>query len=159
LTIPASFRRVKKPTPSSIPIGFPHARYYTEWDLITWHPYGVLDDKLVDEVVAFTQTQEQVATAPPFNRFTDFSGLTKVRLQIGHVFKVAKERSAAHRDLPPVKSAFYCDKLVGLGMARMIEALMKGSSIHVRAFRDRAAAAKWLGVPVENLSDDDRRLP
>jgi hypothetical protein len=150
---------VKKPAPSSIPLAFPYARYHPEWDLITWHPRGVLDDKLADEVAAFAQTQEQVVTAPPFNRYTDLSGLTKLRLQIGHVFRLAEERSASHRDLPPVKSAFFCDKIVGFGVARMFEALMEGSSIHVRAFRDRAAAAEWLGVPLEILSENEQPLP
>src|SRR4051812_588574 len=122
-------------SPSSIPIGFPHARYHPEWELISWHPRGVLDDRLVDEIHAFIQRQEQVATAPPFNRFMDLSTLKEVRLQIGHVFKVAEERKEAGQNLAPVKSAFYCDKVVGFGMARMYEALMEGSSIQVRTFR------------------------
>ena len=147
------------PTPSSIPLGFPHARYHSAWELITWHPRGVLDDKLVDEIVDFMQVQEHVVTAPPFHRFADLSRLTEVHLKIGHVFKVAEERSAAHRDLSPVKSAFFCDKVVGFGIARMYEALMEDSSIQVRAFRDRAAAAEWLGVPLEILSEDDRQQP
>ena len=31
---------------------------------------------------------------------------------------------------------------------------MQGAVIHVRAFRDRAAAAEWLGVPVELLQPE-----
>jgi hypothetical protein len=142
------------PTPASIALGFPHARYYPAHELITWHPRGVLDDNLLDEIATFAQHLEQVASAPPFNRFADFSGLTNIRLQIGHVFKVAEERSDAFRDLAPVKSAFFCDKIVGFGIARMYETLMEGSSIQVRAFRDRELAAGWLGVPLEILSED-----
>jgi hypothetical protein len=52
-----------------------------------------------------------------------------------------------------VKSAFFCDKFVGFGMARMYEALMEGSSIDARAFRDRAEAAAFLGVPQQVLED------
>lgn len=143
------------PTPSSISLGFPHAHYHAAWELITWHPRGLLDDALVDEIVEFVQIQEQVVSAPPFHRFTDFSGLIEVRLQIGHVFKVAKERSAALSGLSPVKSAFFCDKAVGFGFAKMYETLMEGSSIDARAFRSRSVAAEWLGVPVEILSEDD----
>jgi hypothetical protein len=149
---------MKSAKPSSIPLGFPGVRYHEEWELITLHPKGLLDDKLVDEIVDFILVQEHVVTAPPFHRFTDLSGLKEIRLKVGHVFKVAEERSAAHRGLPPVKSAFFCDKIVGFGIARMYEALMEGSSIHVRAFRDRAAAAEWLGVPVEVVIEDDRKL-
>ena len=142
--------------PSPIPLGFPHASYHAKWELITWHPRGVLDDKLLDEIVAFAEVQEQVATAPPFHRFTDFNGLTEIRLQIGHVFQVAIERSAVQGDFPPVKSAFFCDKIVGFGVARMYEALMEGSFIQVRAFRDRAEAAEWIGVPLEILVEDEQ---
>ncbi len=121
---------------------------------MTWHPRGVLDDPLLDEIAAFVQAQEQVTTAQPFNRFTDFSGLMEIRLQIGHVFKVAETRIRAHADLAPVKSAFFCDKFVGFGIAQLYETLMEGSSIQVRAFCDRTAAAEWLGVPVEVLLGD-----
>lgn len=139
---------------SSILIGFPRARYHPEWELITWHPRGVLDDKLVDEIVAFAEIQERVTTAPPFNRFTDLSGLTDIRLKVGHLFEVAEKRRAATHGRPSVKSAFFCDKMVGFGIARMYEALMEGSSIHARSFRDRQAAAEWLEVPLEALLEE-----
>jgi hypothetical protein len=41
----------------------------------------------------------------------------------------------------------------------MYEELTEGSSIQVRAFRDRAAAAEWLGVPFDILSEDAQPLP
>src|SRR5436190_9698636 len=118
---------MKKHSSSSIPLGFPDAHYHDEWELITWHPRGVLDDDRMDQTVEFIQVQEQVVKAPPFNRYTDLSKLTEVRLKIGHVFKLAEERGADHRGLPPVKSAFFCDKIVGSGIARMYEALMEGT--------------------------------
>jgi hypothetical protein len=147
-----ALNRVKQPTPSSILIGFPHARYHPAWELITWHPQGVLDDALLDRIAAFIEIQEQVVTAPPFNRFADLSGLTDIRVRIGHVFEVAERRRQDRFGMKPVKSAFYCDKIVGFGIARMYEALMEGSSVEVRAFRERAAAAEWLEVPGEVLS-------
>lgn len=134
--------------------GFPHARYIPEFNLITWHPLGVLDDKLVDEILAFVEVEERVVSVPPFNRYTDLSGLTEIRLKVGHMFAMAKMRESESHDLPSVKSAFYCDKVVGFGIARMYEALMKDSSILVRAFRKRAAAGEWLGVPQDVLSGD-----
>jgi hypothetical protein len=134
-------------------IGFPHASYHPEWRLMTWHPHGTLDDAALDQILTFTQTMEQLADSP-FDRYIDFNGLREIRVQIGHVFDVAEHRSVETAGLASVKSAFCCDKVVGLGMARMYEALMAGSSIQVRAFRERAAAAHWLGVPEQVLVED-----
>lgn len=120
--------------------------------LVTWHPRGTLDDALLDELSYFTQTLEQLAESP-FHRYTNLSGLRDIRLKIGHIFEIAEERKAAHAGLPPVKSAFVCDKVVGFGIARMYEALMEGSSIDVRAFKKAEEAADWLGVPPHILED------
>jgi len=129
-------------------------RFHAGHRLVTWHPCGVLDDELLDEIAYFTETLEHIA-AGPFDRFTDLSGLTEIHLKLGHIFVVADQRKVAHFGLPAVKSAFYCQKFVGFGIARIYEALMEGSSIDARAFRDRAAAAAFLGVPEQLLEDTD----
>jgi hypothetical protein len=41
----------------------------------------------------------------------------------------------------------------------MYESLMKETLIDARAFRDRATAAVWLGVPGEILKLEDRPAP
>ena len=87
-------------------------RFHAENRLVTWHPRGILDDALVDEIAYFTQTLEYLSEAP-FDRFIDLSGLSEIRLQIGHVFNIAKERRSDTEEMPPVRSAFYCDKFVG----------------------------------------------
>jgi hypothetical protein len=51
---------------------------------------------------------------------------------------------------------FYGRATVGLGIARMYESLVQGATIQVRAFRERAAAAEWLSVPLEILGPDAR---
>jgi hypothetical protein len=142
-------------TPASIALQFPQTRYHPAEELITWHPVGLLDDELLDKIMEFIRIQEEIEEAPPFDRFADLSHLTSIRLQLGHVFKIAAERTAASRGRRVVKSAIVCDKVVGFGIARMYETLMEGSSIQVRAFRDRAAAAEWLAVPLEALSEDE----
>jgi hypothetical protein len=130
----------------------PDTRYYPEWRLLTWHPRGLFDDALADKIIAVIGSEERLEEVP-FHRYTDFSGLTHVRLKVGHVFQIAKNRRGA---LELVKSAFFSDTTVGLGIARMYEALMEEAIIHVRAFRERAAAAEWLGVPLEILQPDAR---
>jgi hypothetical protein len=130
----------------------PHTRYHPEWRLFTWHPRGLFDDALADKIVALLVAEESAGEVP-FHRYTDLSGLTHIRLKIGHVFEIAKQR----RDVPePVKAAFFSDTTVGLGIARMYEALMEGAMIQVRAFRERGVAADWLGVPLEILRPGPR---
>ncbi|HMG06819.1 MAG TPA: hypothetical protein VK581_15280 [Chthoniobacterales bacterium] len=135
-------------------IGPPHLRYYPVYRLAAWQPHGVLSDLLLDEIAAWILGTEKVARLP-FNRFIDLSQLTLIRLTINHIFTVAGERRAKYAGQTPVKSAFFCDKVVGFGVARMYEALMAGSFIRARAFRKRAAAAAWLEVPVEVLELKD----
>ena len=130
----------------------PYTRYYPEWRLLTWHPRGLFDDALADKIVGLIGSEERVEQVP-FHRYADFSGLTHIRLKIGHVFDVAKQRSAVRE---PVKSAFFSDTIVGFGIARMYEALMEEAMIQVRAFRERPAAAEWLGVPLEILQPSPR---
>ena len=125
----------------------PGARYHPEWRLLTWHPRGLLDDALADKIVAVITCEERIEQVP-FHRYADFSGLTHIRLKVGHVFDIAKQRRGVSE---PVKSAFFSDTVVGLGIARMFEALMEGATIQVRAFRERAAAAEWLSVPLKIL--------
>ena len=131
---------------------FPHTRYYPEWRLLTWHPRGLFDDALADKIIGAVGSEERVEQVP-FHRYTDFSGLTHIRLKVGHVFDVAKLRRVVAE---PVKSAFFSDTTVGLGIARMYEALMEEATIEVRAFRERAVAAEWLGVPLEILQPGPR---
>jgi hypothetical protein len=129
-----------------------HTHYRADWHLFTWHPRGIMDDALADEIVGIVESQELFQDAP-FNRYTDFSGLTNIQLKIGHVFQVAERRREANE---PAKSAFFADTTVGFGIARMYEELMKAAPIQVRAFRNRAEAAEWLGVPTEMLQPDSR---
>jgi hypothetical protein len=124
-------------------------RYYPESRLVTWHPRGVLDDELADRIVEFLEFQESVSDVP-FHRYTDFNGFTKIQLNIDHVFQIAAHRRTAYEG-GPVKSAFFSDWMIGLGIARLYEELMRGGPIDVRTFRTREAAAEWLDVPVSIL--------
>jgi hypothetical protein len=58
-----------------------------------------------------------------------------------------------------VTSASSNEDWVGFGIARMYESLMKETPIDARAFRDRATAAIWLGVPAEILKLEDKPAP
>jgi hypothetical protein len=59
--------------------------------------------------------------------------------------------SAAPR--PAVKSAFYVTNPVRTHYAKLHAVLTDYSPLHVALFTDRATATKWLGVPLEALSE------
>ena len=82
-----------------------------------------------------------------------------VAVRTSHVFEFARKRAEQFAGVTPVKSALFSEDWVGFGIARMYESLMKETPIDARAFRDRATAAVWLGVPAEILKLEDRPAP
>ena len=96
---------------------------------------------------------------PPLKRFVDLSRLTEVAVRTSHVFEFARKRAEQFAGVTPVKSAFFSEDWIGFGIACMYEGLMKGTPIDARAFRDRATAAVWLGVPAEILKLEDKPAP
>ena len=123
---------------------FPDTRYYPRFKLTTWHPRGILDKALADKIVAFVESEEYIQDAP-FDRYTDFSGITKVKVRFEYILETARHRSFVRQ---PVKSAFFADNPATFEVARLYEGLMSDAiMIHVQAFSDRKAAAEWLEVP------------
>lgn len=144
-----------KPLAASIVEAFPHARYHPDWRLVTWHPEGLLDDYHADRVVQFLECEERIA-GNSFDRYTDMSRYTRIHLSLDHVFEIARRRRRGFRGRP-VKSAFFAVRLITLSIARMYQELMLGAPIHVGVFRDRNAAADWLGVPAGVLSPPEKK--
>jgi hypothetical protein len=124
---------------------FPYARFHADWNLVTWFPEGVLDNEAADRVVEFLESEAEIEGSS-FHRYTDMTGHTRIQIGLDHVVRLARRRRQGYKG-PPVKSAFYAVRLISLSVARMYQELMEGSRIEVRAFRDRDAAAEWLGVP------------
>src|SRR3954470_10426303 len=133
--------------PAVIRKAFPRTWYYPQWHLVQWYPQGVLNEVFADQILQFVEMEERIQDAP-FDRFTDFSGLSDVRLSTSHVFQTARRRIIAKQ---PVKSAFFANRTISFSIAQMYERLMSGAMIEVRAFDDRAAAAEWLAVPLDVL--------
>jgi hypothetical protein len=117
--------------------------------LLIWQPEGVFDEELGNRMLEFMEREERTGTQP-FHRYADLTRITDIRLRFGHTFQVAERRKALYPG-KPVKAAIYCEWVVGYGLARMYEALMEGGPIEVRVFRERDAAAEWLGVPLSYL--------
>ena len=141
------------PTSRILP-GPVHLRHYPAHTLVAWRPEGVLDDGLMDAIGEWLYATERAV--PSFHRFVDLDRISTVAVRTSHVFDFARKRTEQFGGLRPVKSVVFSEDWVGFGIARMYESLMEGASIEVRAFRDRAKAAEWLGVPAEVLKLEDK---
>jgi hypothetical protein len=146
------------PLPASRMIPGPaDLRHYPAHNLVAWQPQGILDDRLLDEIGEWVCHIERVLA--PFNRFVDLSRLTKVAVRTNHVFNFARKRAEQYAGVSPLKSALFSENWVAFGVAQLYENLMKETPIDARAFRDRATAAAWLGVPAEILKLEDKPGP
>ena len=131
----------------------PHLRYCAAHRLIAWQPHRVLDDRLLARIDTWLLATEDVSS--PCNRFIDFSRLTNVSLPIGQPSNIVPKIAGQPDRTGPVKCALFCDKPIGFAIARLYQTLTRPSLVEVRAFRDRAAVAKWLDVPAHLLSRID----
>jgi len=128
-----------------------HVLFRKELSLILWKPRGILDEVLVNEIVAFIEAVERRASKS-LNRFSDLSGLDAVDLNFKFVFHVALDRRLSAAPKPAVKSAFYVTSPATTHYIKLHAMLTDYSPLDVSLFTDRAAAAKWLGVPGEALT-------
>jgi hypothetical protein len=128
-----------------------HVLFRKDLSLLVWKPRGVMDESTVNEMVAFIEAVEK-RNSKPLNRFSDVSALDAVDLNFNFVFHVALGRRLSAKRRPAVKSAFYVTSSDTVHYAKLHAMLTDYSPLHVALFTDRAAAAKWLGVPLEALA-------
>jgi hypothetical protein len=126
-----------------------HVLFRKDLSLMLWKPHGVLDEVIVNEIVAFIDIAEE--RAKPFNRFADLSALDMVDLNFKFVFHIGLHRRLASAPHSPVKSAFYVTNSESAHYAKLHAMLTDYSTLEVALFTEREAAAKWLYVPVEVL--------
>jgi hypothetical protein len=137
--------------------GPPFLRYYPANRLVAWQPQGTLDDLTLDQIAEWLVDIEKASL--PFKRFVDFSQLTAVAVRTRHLFALARKRAEQFTGVEPVRTALFCDEWVGFGIARLYESLMENTRNEVPAFRDRARAAEWLGIPANVLALKDEPTP
>ena len=128
-----------------------HVSFRKDLALLLWQPHGILDEAIVSEMVAFIDAAEARASAP-FNRFCDTTVLDAVDLNFKFVFHVALHRRLVYARHPPTKSAFWVTSPATAHYAKLHAMLTDYSPLEVALFTETAAAAKWLGVPVEALT-------
>jgi hypothetical protein len=128
----------------------PDVQFHEGVRLLVWRPRGVLNEVALKHIRELIGDLEATSNEP-FNRFTDGQALDAIDLNFRHVFDFALFRRLSYVGRPPVKSAILVSSLTLAHYSKLHEMLTRGSSIKVRIFEEREAAAKWLGVPVELL--------
>jgi hypothetical protein len=132
-------------------------RYYPAHRLIAWQPQGTLDDLMLGQIADWLVGIEKATL--PLKRFIDLNQLTSVAVSTRHVFEFARKRAELFTGVEPVRTALFSDDWVAFGIARLYESLMQDTLIEVRAFRNLAWAAKWLGIAVDVLTLKDEPAP
>ena len=125
-------------------------RFHEDVRLLVWTPRGVLDEAALKHIRTLLGDLEATSDQP-FNRFTDSQALEAIDLNFRYVFDFALFRRLSYARRPPVKSAILVGSLALAHYSKLHEVMTRHSSIKVRIFEERAAAAQWLGVPVELL--------
>ena len=126
-------------------------QFHEDVRLLVWRPRGVLNEAALEHILSFIGDLE-ASSEIPFNRFTDTTAVEAIDLNFKYVFHVALFRRLAYAGRSPVRSAILVTSFTAAHYSKLHEMLTRGSSIKVRIFEEREAAAKWLGVPVELLA-------
>jgi hypothetical protein len=128
----------------------PDVTFHEAHGLFVWKPRGVLKEAAINKIIVLVG-EEEATFGKPFNRFTDMSSVDSVDLNFKFIFHVALYRRLSYAGRPKVKSAFYVCTPAAAHYAKLHAILTDYSPLNVALFEERAAAAKWLGVPVEAL--------
>lgn len=124
--------------------------FHHDLHLMVFRPQGVLTEKRVMKDIGFLEAAEDQSKRP-FNRFTDVSKADVTNLQFRDVLRISLHRRLKYASGPPVKSAFYVTTEEAARVVRTHALLTEHSPLLVRMFEEIPAAAKWLGVSVEDL--------
>jgi hypothetical protein len=129
----------------------PDIQFHEDVRLLVWRPHGVLNEAALKHIMTLLEGIEATSNEP-FNRFTDGQALDAIDLNFRYVFDFALFRRLSYAGRPPVKSAILVSSLTLARYSKLHELLTRGSSIKVRIFEERKAAALWLRVPIELLT-------
>jgi hypothetical protein len=128
----------------------PDVYFQPEFELLLWKPRGVLNEKVINKIIAFIRDEEAKSDASK-RRFIDSTGLTAVELNFRYVFHVALYRRMSRQGRPCIKSAFLIKDPGFEHYFKLHAVLTDHSSLQVQLFQDEQAAAKWLDVSIESL--------
>lgn len=109
--------------------------------LFVWRPRGVLDEAILNKVLAFVVAQEG-RFGRPFDRFTDLSMLDAVDLTFKYVFHFALYRRLSRLGRETLKSAVLATDPEVLRHVKLHALVTDRSPLKVRIFKEYEAAAK-----------------
>ena len=121
-----------------------------EVGLLLWTPRGILDEKAVNQILAFIR-EEEAQTDGNELRFIDTTALTAVELNFRYVFHVALYRRMSRQGRRSLKSAFLIKDQAFDHYFKLHALLTDHSPLQVRRFENKDAAAKWLNVSINSL--------
>src|SRR5260370_17687762 len=114
--------------------------------LFIWRPRGVLNEAVVNKILAFIADQEG-KFGRSFNRFTDLSALDAVDLTFKYVFHVALYRRLSRAGRETVNSAFLVTDPQIAHYIKLHTILTDHSPLTGAYFKEPASAARHLSVP------------
>lgn len=120
--------------------------------LFIWHPRGVLNEAILNKILAYATAQEG-RFGRPFNRFTDLSLIDAVDLTFKYVFHFALYRRLSRIGREPIKSAILVTSPEVARYVKLHVLVTDRSPLQVKMFKNYGAAAKWLDVSVELLRE------
>lgn len=134
----------------------PDIEFLEDVPLFIYKPRGLLDEASVTRAVKIL-TDLEAMLKEPFNRFSDTSAIDRVELNYQYVIQVSLYRVLSYAGRPPVKSAILATDLTVGHYFQLHAIITQESPISVRIFQQREDAAKWLGVPLERLTQNSAR--
>lgn len=129
----------------------PETEFHEDIRLFIYRPRGVLDEVEVSRTVNVLADLEAKQRAP-FNRFCDTSAIDRIELNYRYVIQVSLYRVLSYADRPAVKSAILAPDTNVAHYFQLHAIITKDSPIHVRIFQEIEGVAKWLDLPLEQLS-------
>ena len=133
----------------------PEIEFHEDIRLFVYKPRGLLDEVEVSRVVNILGELEK-NQKEPFNRFSDTSAIERLELNYHYVIQVSLYRVMTYADRPPVKSAMLATDSTVAHYFQLHAIITKDSPISVRIFQEREEVAKWLGVPLQRLTETSR---
>jgi len=131
----------------------PDVEFHKDIPLVIHRPRGLLNEAAVNKIIRVIGELE-FSMNRPFHRFADTLEADAVDLNFHYILHVSLYRRLSYSGRPPVKTAILATDKAMIHYAKLHAMMTQGSSIKVRIFQERAAAAKWLGVPVDLLSNE-----
>jgi len=128
----------------------PDLEFLEDIGLLIWRPHGLLNETSVNKVVSVLADLEAEMKVP-FDRYADTLEADEVELNFRYIIHVSLYRRLTYSGRPPVKSAILATDSTIIHYAKLHALITQGSPINVQIFRERLAAAQWLGVPTERL--------